>query len=146
MLTNTTLLVLGSPSQQHLLSPCRHSNAHRSSSPRRRSNAHRRLARRKDMDDSDARSSNWQRNDARYVRGVNWALDSEDDMDAYEATDATSTLLQLASMEAWRLKVHHEMVELLLPIMHPLVYGDHEDDVNDAAATLLWIGRGYVYH
>jgi hypothetical protein len=32
-----------------------------------------------------------------------------------------------------------------LPIMHPLVYGDHEDDVNDAAATLLWIGRGYVY-
>jgi hypothetical protein len=52
-------------------------------------------------------------------------------------------------MEAWRFaddKVHHEMVELLLPIMHPLVYGDHEDDVNDAAATLLWIGRGYVYH
>jgi hypothetical protein len=100
------------------------------------------------MDDSDARSSNWQRNDARYVCGVNWALDSEDE-DAYEATNATSTLLQLASMEAWRFaddKVHHEMVELLLPIMHPLVYGDHEDDVNDAAATLLWIGRGYVYH
>jgi hypothetical protein len=101
------------------------------------------------MDDSDARSSNWQCSDARYVHGVNWAPDSDDDMDACEATDAASTLLQLASMEAWRFaddKVRHEMVKLLLPIMHPLVYGDHEDDVNDAAATLLWIGRGYVYH
>jgi hypothetical protein len=100
------------------------------------------------MDDSDARSSNWQRSYARYVRGVKWAPDSEDDMDACEATNAASTLLQLASMEAWRFaddKVHHEMVELLLPIMHPLVYGDHEDDVN-AVATLLWIDRGYVYH
>jgi hypothetical protein len=100
------------------------------------------------MDDSDARSSNWQRSDATYVRGVNWAPDSDDDMDACKATDAASTLLQLASMEAWRFAYDkvHRWSELLLPIMHPLVYGDHEDGVNDAAATLLWIGRGYVYH
>jgi hypothetical protein len=93
-LADAALLVLGSPS------PRPHSDARRSSSPHRRSNARRHLARRKDMDDSDARSSNWQRNYARYVRGVNWTPDSEDDMDACEATDAASTLLQLASMEA----------------------------------------------
>jgi hypothetical protein len=58
-------------------------------------------------------SSNWQHSDARYVRGVNWAPDSDDDMDVCEATNAASTLLQLASMEAWRFaddKVRHKMV------------------------------------
>jgi hypothetical protein len=49
--------------------------------------------------------------------------------------------------EVWRFvdeKACHEMVELMLPALHPLVYGDYEDDVNDAVTTLLWIGRGYV--
>jgi hypothetical protein len=60
-----TTLVVASLTQRRSLTQ------HRSSSPHHCSNAHRRLARRKDMDDSDARSSNWQRSDAMYVRGVN---------------------------------------------------------------------------
>jgi hypothetical protein len=71
----------------------------------------------------------------RFINGVNWAPDSDDDMEDSEARDAACTLLHLASREVWRFvddKAHHEMVELMLPILHPLVYGDHEDDVNDA--------------
>jgi hypothetical protein len=84
-----------------------------------------------------------------FIRGVNWAPDSDDDMDDSEAMDAACTLVHLASKEVWRFvddKARHEMVELLLPVMHPLVYGDHEDEVNDAALTLLWIVRGHVRH
>jgi hypothetical protein len=68
-------------------------------------------------------------------------------MEDSEAMDATCALLHLASRGVWRFvddKARHEMVELMLPVLHPLVYGDHEDDVNDATTTMLWIGRGYV--
>ena len=41
-------------------------------------------------------------------------------------------------------KVNHEASSLMFPILLPLLYGRHEEDVNDAAATLLWIGRGLV--
>jgi hypothetical protein len=83
----------------------------------------------------------------RFIHGVNWAPDNDDDMEDLEARDAACALLHLASREVWRFvdeKARHEMVELMLPALHPLVYGDHEDDVNDAVTTLLWIGRGYV--
>jgi hypothetical protein len=52
-----------------------------------------------------------------FIRGVNWAPDSDDDM------DAACTLVHLASKEVWRFvgdKARHEMVELFLPIMHLL--------------------------
>jgi hypothetical protein len=84
-----------------------------------------------------------------FIRGVNWAPDSDDDMDDSAAMGAACTLVHLASKEVWRFvddKARHEMVELFLPIMHPLVYWDHEDEVNDAALTLLWIGCGHVRH
>ena len=32
----------------------------------------------------------------------------------------------------------------MLPIMVPLLYGEHDEDVNNAAVNLLWISRGLV--
>jgi hypothetical protein len=60
-----------------------------------------------------------------FIRGVNWAPDSDDDMDDSAAMGAACTLVHLASKEVWRFvddKARHEMVELFLPNMHPLVY------------------------
>lgn len=31
----------------------------------------------------------------------------------------------------------------MLPIMVPCLYGDHNQDMNDAAMDLLWISHGY---
>jgi hypothetical protein len=47
-----------------------------------------------------------------FIRGVNWAPDSDDDMDDSEAMDAACTLVHLASKEVWRFvddKARHEM-------------------------------------
>jgi hypothetical protein len=31
----------------------------------------------------------------------------------------------------------------MLPVLFPRLYGDHDEDVNGAAVSLLWISRGY---
>jgi hypothetical protein len=69
--------------------------------------------------------------------GVNWAPDSDDDVDDSEARDAACTLLHIASRDVWRLTG-------LLTACHapPCLWRPRRR----AATTLLWIGRGYVGH
>ncbi|CAN6243181.1 unnamed protein product [Urochloa humidicola] len=72
--------------------------------------------------------------------------DSQMDIAEVNQADAVNALLQLASTDANQFqsdKVNHEGSSLMLPLIFHIFYGDHEKDVNDAAATLLWIGRGY---
>ncbi|KAG8059890.1 hypothetical protein GUJ93_ZPchr0002g25974 [Zizania palustris] len=60
--------------------------------------------------------------------------------------DIMYALVKLASTDVNRFesdKVNHEASSLMFPVLLPLLYGCHEEDVNDAATTLLWIGRGY---
>ena len=34
----------------------------------------------------------------------------------------------------------------MLPVLLPRLYGEHDDDVNSAATSLLWMSRGYSNH
>lgn len=40
-------------------------------------------------------------------------------------------------------KVKHEACNLMLPLLVPLLYGDHDEDVHGAAVSLLWMSCGY---
>ena len=80
-----------------------------------------------------------------------WALvvpDSEEEDDAVsEVTDVVPALLQLPSTHEWVFeddKAKHEVCELMLPTFCPLAYGNNAHDVNDAATTMFWIGRGLL--
>lgn len=109
--------------------------------------------------------------EVQYVCGVNWAPDSTDEdedpmadskvpdsygrergetevpdsqMDIAEVDepDAVHALESLAS-KFQSDKVKHEGCSLMLPVLFPCLYGDHDEDVNGAAVSLLWISRGY---
>ncbi|KAG8060240.1 hypothetical protein GUJ93_ZPchr0002g25813 [Zizania palustris] len=74
----------------------------------------------------------------------------DDEVDKPEAEvddlDVMYSLVKLASTDVNRFgsnKVNHEASSLMFPVLLPLLYGCHEEEVNDAAATLLWIGHGY---
>jgi hypothetical protein len=41
-------------------------------------------------------------------------------------------------------KVRYEGRSLMLPVLLPRLYGDHDKDVHDAAVSLLWMSRGYT--
>ncbi|CAN6215172.1 unnamed protein product [Urochloa humidicola] len=79
--------------------------------------------------------------------GETEVLDSQMDITEVDQADAAHALVQLASTDANTFqsdKVNHEGSSLMLPLIFPRWYGDHEEDVNDAAVSLLWIGRGYT--
>ncbi|KAL6841823.1 hypothetical protein ACP4OV_028335 [Aristida adscensionis] len=63
-----------------------------------------------------------------------------------EEEDVAETLLQLASTEVRIFDTHKAWAEagnLMLPILLPILYGEHDDDANAAASTLHWIGLGH---
>jgi hypothetical protein len=58
----------------------------------------------------------------RFIHGVNWAPDNDDDMEDLEARDAACALLHLASREVWRFvdeKARHEMVRVDVACLAP---------------------------
>ena len=96
-----------------------------------------------------------------YVRGVNWAPDSTDEDEdpmADVAEDSQSDMDHLDdeteavdALESFAVKfqsdqVRHEACNLMLPVLLPHLYGEHDDDVNSAATSLLWMSRGYGNH
>ncbi|KAF0931439.1 hypothetical protein E2562_004566 [Oryza meyeriana var. granulata] len=68
---------------------------------------------------------------------------------ALQADDeAIHALVHLASIREFVFetdKAAHEVANLMLPIMLPCLYGEHDEDVLDAARTLLWTRHGYVH-
>ncbi|KAG8085185.1 hypothetical protein GUJ93_ZPchr0010g7908 [Zizania palustris] len=82
-----------------------------------------------------------------YVHDVNWASDSIDEPNTkVDENDTMYALVKLASTDVKKFQsnnVNHEASSLMFPVLLPLLYERHEEDVNDVVATLLWIGRGY---
>ncbi|KAL6912259.1 hypothetical protein ACP4OV_001064 [Aristida adscensionis] len=63
-----------------------------------------------------------------------------------DEVDVTQALLQLLSTEVSKFdtdKHMHEVSNFMLPVLLPSLYGKNDDDVYDAAVTLLWLGRGF---
>jgi hypothetical protein len=68
--------------------------------------------------------------------------DSQMDIAEVDEPDAVHALQSFAS-KFQSDKVKHEGCSLMLPVLFPCLYGDHDEDVNGAAVSLLWISRGY---
>ncbi|CAD6250089.1 unnamed protein product [Miscanthus lutarioriparius] len=68
--------------------------------------------------------------------------DAEVDIVEVDELDTVHALQSFAS-KFQSDKVKHEGCGLMLPVLFPRLYGDHDEDVNGAAVSLLWICRGY---
>ena len=56
-------------------------------------------------------------------------------------------LLQSTKVSTFDLdKTAQEGLVLMLPAMLPHLYGDENQDINDAGTDLLWINHGYVHY
>ena len=74
--------------------------------------------------------------------GESEVLDTQVEIANVDEPDAVHALESFASkFESDKIK--HEGCSLMLPVLFPRLYGDHHEDVNDAAVSLLWMSRGY---
>jgi len=82
------------------------------------------------------------------IRGVNWALDSDDGEESddvlvegmVEVKDVALTLQQLASIEVSKFDAEKQLKnvkDLMLPVLLPQLYGEHNEQVIRAATDLL---------
>ena len=82
------------------------------------------------------------------IRGVNWAPDSDDGEESddvlvegmVEVKDVALTLQQLASIEVSKFDAEKQLKnvkDLMLPVLLPQLYGEHNEQVIRAATDLL---------
>jgi len=89
------------------------------------------------------------------IRGVNWAPDSDDGEESddvlvegmVEVKDVALTLQQLASIEVSKFDAEKQLknvTDLMLPVLLPQLYGEHNEQVIRAATGSMFMFM-YVY-
>lgn len=71
--------------------------------------------------------------------------EEDTDVDKIDAADALMDMARTDVSKELHDKEVHEAASLLLSAFLPRMYGSKDNDVNDVALTLFWIGRGIVH-